>query len=140
MLASVGKSVNLQKPFGKSVDKSAGLLQLEHNSPPLQPPSSSSTITYTDTIPLQSNDSSSSRIHRGGGSGHGMSLAGGRFAKRFAHIRRRSNTNSSAKQIFGVSRSSKSNYRHNSEATESSDDHSPTDAGLELSSPRGQNS
>ncbi|CAH8834004.1 unnamed protein product [Trichobilharzia szidati] len=149
MLASVGKSVNLQKPFGKSVDKSAGLFHLDHSSPQLQPPSSSSTITYTDTAPLQSNDSS--RIQRGGGSGHGMSLAGGRFAKRFAHIRRRSNTNSSTKQIFGVSRSSKPSYIHNSEATvqemsniplesESSDDHSPTDAGLELSSLRGQNS
>ncbi|CAH8453111.1 unnamed protein product [Heterobilharzia americana] len=141
MLASVGKSVSLQKPFGKSSGKS-DLLPLEQ----FTPPPTSSTVTFADTGPLQSTNSS--RIHRSGG--HSMSLAGGRFAKRFAHIRRRSNTNSSAKHIFGMPRSNKSNYIHESEPTiqeteniiesESSDDHSPTEGGLDSTFSQGQDS
>ncbi|CAH8453427.1 unnamed protein product [Schistosoma margrebowiei] len=139
MLASVGKSVSFQNPFGKSSGKS-DLLPLERFSALPGSP----TTTFTDSGPLQSTDSS--LFHRGGG--HMMSLAGGRFAKRFAHIRRRSNS----KHIFGMHRPNKSNYNQESETvnqvvenitmeSESSDDHSPTDGGLDpscLSLSRGQ--
>ncbi|CAH8460354.1 unnamed protein product [Schistosoma rodhaini] len=139
MLASVGKSVSFQNPFGKSSGKS-DLLPLER----FTALPGSSTTTFTDSGPLQSTDSS--LLQRGGG--HMMSLAGGRFAKRFAHIRRRSNS----KHIFGMHKPSKSNYNQESETvnqgvesinieSESSDDHSPTDGGLDpscLSLSRGQ--
>ncbi|CAI2723721.1 unnamed protein product [Schistosoma spindalis] len=131
MLASVGKSVSFQNPFGKSSGKS-DLLPLERFSALPGSP----TTTFTDSGPLQSTDSS--LLQRGGG--HMMSLAGGRFAKRFAHIRRRSNS----KHIFGMYRPNKSNYNQESETvnqgvenitieSESSDDHSPTDGGLDPS-------
>ncbi|CAH8453491.1 unnamed protein product [Schistosoma curassoni] len=139
MLASVGKSVSFQNPFGKSSGKS-DLLPLERFSALPGSP----TTTFTDSGPLHSTDSS--LLQRGGG--HMMSLAGGRFAKRFAHIRRRSNS----KHIFGMHRPNKSNYNQESETvnqrvenitmeSESSDDHSPTDGGLDpscLSLSRGQ--
>ncbi|CAH8453434.1 unnamed protein product [Schistosoma haematobium] len=139
MLASVGKSVSFQNPFGKSSGKS-DLLPLERFSALPGSP----TTTFTDSGPLHPTDSS--LLQRGGG--HMMSLAGGRFAKRFAHIRRRSNS----KHIFGMHRPNKSNYNQESETvnqrvenitmeSESSDDHSPTDGGLDpscLSLSRGQ--
>ncbi|CAH8470560.1 unnamed protein product [Schistosoma bovis] len=139
MLASVGKSVSFQNPFGKSSGKS-DLLPLERFSALPGSP----TTTFTGSGPLHSTDSS--LLQRGGG--HMMSLAGGRFAKRFAHIRRRSNS----KHIFGMHRPNKSNYNQESETvnqrvenitmeSESSDDHSPTDGGLDpscLSLSRGQ--
>ncbi|CAH8448601.1 unnamed protein product [Schistosoma turkestanicum] len=130
MLASVGKSVSFQNPFGKS--GKSNLLSLERFSGlPVSP------TAFTDSGTLQSTDSS--RLQRG--SGRVMSLAGGRFAKRFAHIRRRSNS----KHIFGMPRSTKSNYNQECEAvsqcvenitmeSESSDDHSPTNDGLDPSS------
>ncbi|CAH8471707.1 unnamed protein product [Schistosoma bovis] len=123
-----------------SVGKSSDLLPLERFSALPGSP----TTTFTGSGPLHSTDSS--LLQRGGG--HMMSLAGGRFAKRFAHIRRRSNS----KHIFGMHRPNKSNYNQESETvnqrvenitmeSESSDDHSPTDGGLDpscLSLSRGQ--
>ncbi|CAH8453307.1 unnamed protein product [Schistosoma haematobium] len=123
-----------------SVGKSSDLLPLERFSALPGSP----TTTFTDSGPLHPTDSS--LLQRGGG--HMMSLAGGRFAKRFAHIRRRSNS----KHIFGMHRPNKSNYNQESETvnqrvenitmeSESSDDHSPTDGGLDpscLSLSRGQ--
>ncbi|KAK4472631.1 hypothetical protein MN116_003866 [Schistosoma mekongi] len=131
MLASVGKSVSFQNPLGKSSGKS-GLLSLEHI-PTLPGPSSTA---FSNSGPLPS--SGSSRLQRG--TGHRVSLASGRLVKRFAHIRRRANS----KHIFGVPRSSKSNYNKEPEAvsqgfenvmleSESSDDHSPNDGGLDTS-------
>ncbi|TNN13866.1 Phosphofurin acidic cluster sorting protein isoform 2 [Schistosoma japonicum] len=131
MLASVGKSVSFQNPFGKSSDKS-GLLSLEHI--PTLPGSSSTAFSNSEPLP----SSGSSRLQRG--TGHRVSLASGRLVKRFAHIRRRANS----KPIFGMPRSSKSNYDQEPEAvsqgvenvmleSESSDDHSPNDGGLDTS-------